>query len=199
MKLTYFLPSSPYWASMVALDSWGYGWVSTGVLLAKFSIRWGVDHIFGRCTFSHEVELLFSIESILGEQGGVGIVRMRVSFNRGSFGEILRLGGCRSHFWHMRIFTWSWTTFCHRVHFGRARWRWNREDTAEVKLGFFWRSSSIRWVYIVRLVYAHFHMKLNYFLPSSPYWASKVALESWGYGWASTGVLLAKFFDYVGV
>ena len=78
------------------------------------------------CTFSHEVELLFAIEPILGEPGGVRFVRIRVSFNWGSFDEILRLGG----------------------------------------------------VQIAFLVYAHFHMKLNYFLPSSPYWASKVALES---------------------
>ena len=63
---------------------------------------------------------------MLGEQGGVVIVRIRVSFNWGSFGEILRLGG----------------------------------------------------VYIAFLIYAHFHMKLNYFLSSSPFWASKVALES---------------------
>ena len=53
----------------------------------------GVDRIFGVCTFSHEVEPLFAIEPILGEQGGVGFVRIRVSFNWGSFGEILRLGG----------------------------------------------------------------------------------------------------------
>ena len=53
----------------------------------------GADRIFCICTFSHEVELLFAIESILGEQGGVAIVRIRVSFNWGSFGEILRLGG----------------------------------------------------------------------------------------------------------
>ena len=79
---------------------------------------------------SHDVELLFAIESILGEQGCVGIVRIRVSFNWGSFGEICRLGG----------------------------------------------------VYIAFLVYVHFHMKLNYFLPSSPFWAGKVALESCGYG-----------------
>ena len=58
----------------------------------------GVDRIFGICTFSHEVELVFAIEFILGEQGGVVIVRIRVSFNWGSFGEILRLGECRSHF-----------------------------------------------------------------------------------------------------
>ena len=86
----------------------------------------GVGSIFGICTFSHEVELLFAFESMLGEQGCVGIVRIRVSFNYGSFGEILRLGG----------------------------------------------------VNIAFLAYAHFHMKLNYFLPSSPFWASKVALES---------------------
>ena len=43
------------------------------------------------------------MESILGMQGGVGIVRMRVSFNWGSFGEILRLGGCISHFWYVHI------------------------------------------------------------------------------------------------
>ena len=134
----------------------------------------------------------------------------------------------------MHIFTWSWTTFCHRVHFGRARWRWNREDTGEFQLGFFWQKSSVGWVYIVFLeyahfhmelnyfchrvyveivkirvsfnwgsfgeihrigkvyiaflVYTHFHMKLNYFLPSNPYWTRKVALESWGYGWVSTGI-----------
>ena len=88
------------------------------------SIRWGVYRIFGICTLYPDVALLFASESTLGQQGGVGIVRIRVGFNWGSFGEILRLGG----------------------------------------------------VNIVRLAYAHFHMKLNYFLPSSPYWASKVAL-----------------------
>ena len=97
-----------------------------GFFWRNSSIRWGVDRIFGMCTFSHEVELLFAIESILGEQGCVGIVRIWVSFNWDSFGEIIRLGG----------------------------------------------------VNIVCLAYAHFHMKLNYFLPSSPYWASNVALES---------------------
>ena len=65
----------------------------------------GVDRIFGICTFSHEVELLFAIESILGEYGGVGFVRIRVSFNWGSFEEILRLGGCRSPFSCMHTFT----------------------------------------------------------------------------------------------
>ena len=85
----------------------------------------GVGRIFDICAFSHEVEVLFAIDSILGEQGGVGIVRSRVSFNWGSFGEILRLGG----------------------------------------------------VYVVFLVYANFHMNLNYFLSSSLLWVSKVALE----------------------
>ena len=97
-----------------------------GFFWQNSSIRWGVHRIFGICTSSHEVELLFAIESILGEQGCVGIGLIRLSFNWGSFGEILRLGG----------------------------------------------------VYIAFLAYAHLHMKLNYFLPSSPYWASKVALES---------------------
>ena len=71
------------------------------------SNRWGVDRILGVCTFSHKVELLFAIESILGEQGDVGIVRIRVSFNWGSFGEIIRLGGggCRLHFWYMHLLT----------------------------------------------------------------------------------------------
>ena len=64
-----------------------------GFFWRNSSIRWGVDRIFGICTFSHEVKLLFAIESILGEQGDVGIVRMRVTFDWGSFGEILRLGG----------------------------------------------------------------------------------------------------------
>ena len=86
---------------------------------------WGEQRIFDIYPFSHEVELLFAIESILGEQGCVGIVKIRVSFNWGSFGEILRICGCALHSAHAR-----------------------------------------------------FHMKLNYFLPSSPYWASKVALES---------------------
>ena len=54
---------------------------------------WGIHRVFDICPFSHEVELLFAIESILGEQGGVGIVRIRVSFNWGYFGEILGLGG----------------------------------------------------------------------------------------------------------
>ena len=90
------------------------------------SNRWDDDRMFGICTFSNEVELLFAIGCTLGEQGGVVIVRIRVSFNWGSFAEILRLRG----------------------------------------------------VYIAFLVYAHFHMKLNYCWPSSPYWASKVALGS---------------------
>ena len=90
----------------------------------------GEHRIFGICTFSHEVELLFAIESILGEQGGVGIVRIRVSFHWVSFDEIRRIGG----------------------------------------------------VYIAFLAYAHFHMMLNYSLPSSLYWTSKVASDSWGYG-----------------
>ena len=95
-----------------------------GFFWPNSSIRWGVGRVFIICTFSHEVELHFAIDSILGEQCGVGIVRSRMSFNWGSFGEIRRLGG----------------------------------------------------VYIVFLADAHFHMKLNYFLPSSPFWASKVAL-----------------------
>ena len=74
-----------------------------GIVRIRVSFNWGsfdeilrfvgVDRIFVVCTFSHEVELLFAIKSILGEQGGVGFVRIRVSFNWGSFGEILRLGG----------------------------------------------------------------------------------------------------------
>ena len=64
-----------------------------GFFWRNMSNRWGVDRILGVCTFSHEVELLFAIESILGEQGGVGIVRIRVSFNWGSFDKILRLCG----------------------------------------------------------------------------------------------------------
>ena len=64
-----------------------------GFFWRNSSIRWGVHRVFGTCTFSQEVEILFAIESILGEQGGAGIMRIRVSFNLGSFGEILRLGG----------------------------------------------------------------------------------------------------------
>ena len=97
-----------------------FNWGSFGEILRLCG---GVDCIFGMCTFTHEVELLFAIESILGEHGGVGFGRIRVSFNWGSFGEILRIGR----------------------------------------------------VYITFLAYVHFHMKLNYFLTSSPYWASKVA------------------------
>ena len=65
----------------------------------------GVDRIFGVCTFSHEVELLFAIESILGEEGCVGIVRMRVSFKWGPLTKFFDYVGCRSHFWYLHIFT----------------------------------------------------------------------------------------------
>ena len=64
-----------------------------GFFWRNSSIRWGVDRIFGICIFSHEVELHFAIDSILGEQCGVGIVRIRVRFNWGFLGEIRRICG----------------------------------------------------------------------------------------------------------
>ena len=60
------------------------------------------------CTFSHEVELLLNIEPILGEQGGVGIVRTRLRLTWGSFVDILRLGG-------MYIVFFGIFTFSHEV------------------------------------------------------------------------------------
>ena len=150
-----------------------------GCFWRNASIRWGEHHIFGICTFSHEVELLFAIESILGEQGGVGIVRMRVSFNWGSFGEILRLCGGVD-----RIF--GICTLSHEVELLFAIESTLGEQggvgIVRIRVSFNWGSfGEIRrmgGVYIAFLVYVHFHMKLNYFLPSSIYWASKVALES---------------------
>ena len=53
---------------------------------------------FGICTFSHEVELLFATKSILGEQGGIGIVRKRVSFNWGPLVKFFAWVGCGSYF-----------------------------------------------------------------------------------------------------
>ena len=103
MKLNYFLPSSPYLGEQDGV----------GIVRTRVSFNWGsfneilrlcggVDRIFGTSTFLHEFELLFVIEAILGEQGSVVIVRKRVSFNWGSFGEILRLCGV-SIMWGLKI------------------------------------------------------------------------------------------------
>ena len=93
MKLNYFFHRVHFGRARWRWNREDTGEFQLGFFWRNSSIRWGVDCIFGICTFSHEVELLFAIESILVEQDRVGIARIRVSFYWGSFNEILRLGG----------------------------------------------------------------------------------------------------------